>query len=1772
MSQPPPTTSIPKLAGRPLPTPTPKQPIGITGTSTNPQPIQSGTPTNGNGFTNTPVSSSPSQYPPNVLKSPPPLKPRAKSNLPPVINSLNGGTTSTPTTTNTSPPTSPPPTPANQTSPPQSQTHKPPPSLPKRDYTGAPNSIGNALNNSTNSLPTSTPTPTTTPTTTQPVVEQPTTQTSSTTTTNNTSSPNQSPLITQPVSTPPTPQSPLNTPPQTSPIITNQQSTGNLIQSIPPVQIGSNSTTTTTATTPPSTTPPTPIPTASVKIPTNTSNNNGSVYSSSAPNMGKSNSFSQLPKPDPLQVPNLSNKSTDDHPEKATSGHQWSKSESTPVTHKSDKEIKKEEKEKEKREKEERKEKEKLEKKEKKEREKLEKEKLEKEKRDKEAKKDERGLSRGSSSFANKLKHATLSRNTKVDDDDQPTATTNQANTSTNNLLGQNRSISVSNITPTTSTNSSPQISGSGSGSSLSVGGSTLNSSGSIAIINSKDSTRDSIGSGLSISPTNSAGGDSPLLGANSNNNNNNNGGGRSAIHLDTQRGIMTWGSSSNSKLGFKTTNKDQSQSQPERLPNFNIQDIVSISCGSYYSAALTEDGEVYMWGRGAVKSTNIPTLGNDQTEDQTVPIKVESLSDIILISIGFYHSAAVKSNGELLTWGCGEDGQLGHGTFDNSPFPKVIESLTSHWITQVSCGEKHTICLTKNGKVYAWGTSEYGQLGLGDTNKHCSPMPVTALEKYNVIQIASGSTHCAVLTTSKEVLVFGNGSAIGNASIVSIPVLVPSLRYLHVEKISCGHYSTAALTECGDVYTWGTGPELGHGTQTESLPKLVETLRNQSIRQISCGGRHTAFLTDSGRIFTCGKDSFGQLGHSSGDQNKPKKIESLLKTTFLSISCGENHNAVIFDTTRSYRDKFCWKLLETQRTFVRTLDLISSIFLNPLRVRDRDQLPENQRHLPYIFLSDEEIRTIFGQIEKLYAVNSTLLHVMNKRFSNWSNKKKIGDVLLNHFKLTDDLFSQYIANLPHALVCLDGLTKKQTSPVNNYLKECEKLALDKKKLETDDDSKDFTLRSLLIEPLYVMSRYHKNINGMVKYTKTTHIDYAGLVDLDSIMEEKVNNKVQNIINIIQNPTALAQYTTSTATSSDDSSSFLKEYDQKIESLQNFRKTCAKIIKSSKKYYEVEPESFKEQGHFSENLSLAKTSFDGFIDPTLVSSLEHFSSSIKKIGYLRSELSTRTNSAFSQPLSTVSDELEAYIPLIIEMRKRVLEAHTEYDAAIHKLYSLAKNLQPTDKKMLDAEKEVASLKKNLDRTLYEFEQIFKDGVAIQTKSLKLFYACMKAQQEYFERGLQRFFAMKSSFDALDNYFRQESREKWSKFIFDALIGVFADGKIPSTTSTPISTPQTQVEKSNTTPPPLDLGSNKDDESTPKSTLLEPHVIMAELEKEDWNFILDPPSTNEFTDTFIEDQYNQLVEILATPSLQVVQCVISPCQADEQARTIESISRIFETFGRIRPIIQTGIELEVQSTANPSTLFRSNTIATKLMTSFTKLKGMAYLQKYIIPLVNEIIENPNGYEVDPSKINEGSEELMTNMMNLIQVSERFTDAIIESLNGLPMPLREISRHIQSQVVSKFPDNKHSSVGGFIFLRFLCPAIISPFNNGLVDEAPGTEANRALILIGKVLQNLANGIEFGQKESFMIPVNRFITGNLQRLYAYFDRLTDVPDNKTGDYVITSKEEVQKDIRNIHSLIVKNYPKVVKQLAIHRQKDIIGSLSKTLVYLGDPSAMYK
>ena len=92
--------------------------------------------------------------------------------------------------------------------------------------------------------------------------------------------------------------------------------------------------------------------------------------------------------------------------------------------------------------------------------------------------------------------------------------------------------------------------------------------------------------------------------------------------------------------------------------------------------------------------------------------------------------------------------------------------------------------------------------------------------------------------------------------------------------------------------------------------------------------------------------------------------------------------------------------------------------------------------------------------------------------------------------------------------------------------------------------------------------------------------------------------------------------------------------------------------------------------------------------------------------------------------------------------------------------------------------------------------------------------------------------------------------------------------------------------------------------------------------------------------------------------------------------------------------------------------------------------------------------------------------------------------------------------------RFPEAKYTAVGAFVFLRFFCPAIVAPEVEGLVSNAPSKEMRRGLLLIAKVVQNLANNVLFGAKEPYMFPLNDFLAQNIYRVTTFLREISVRP----------------------------------------------------------------
>lgn len=121
------------------------------------------------------------------------------------------------------------------------------------------------------------------------------------------------------------------------------------------------------------------------------------------------------------------------------------------------------------------------------------------------------------------------------------------------------------------------------------------------------------------------------------------------------------------------------------------------------------------------------------------------------------------------------------------------------------------------------------------------------------------------------------------------------------------------------------------------------------------------------------------------------------------------------------------------------------------------------------------------------------------------------------------------------------------------------------------------------------------------------------------------------------------------------------------------------------------------------------------------------------------------------------------------------------------------------------------------------------------------------------------------------------------------------------------------------------------------------------------------------------------------------------------------------------------------------------------------------------------------------------------------------------------LRALCHYIWESVEDRYPESRHSAVGSFIFLRFFCPSIVAPDNIDLEIPADSRDLRRGLLLITKVIQNLANNIVFGNKEPHMKVLNPFLGENIRQVTKFLSDVAIRPrSHEIAGVVRACKEE--------------------------------------------------
>ncbi|EGR29393.1 rcc1 family hect domain protein, putative [Ichthyophthirius multifiliis] len=292
----------------------------------------------------------------------------------------------------------------------------------------------------------------------------------------------------------------------------------------------------------------------------------------------------------------------------------------------------------------------------------------------------------------------------------------------------------------------------------------------------------------------------------------------------------------------------------------------------------------------------------------------------------GKKHTVFITEEGKIYSYGIGEYGSLGHGGLIYSDIPKNIIKFNQKKIIQITCGEFHTLALTDTYDLYSWGRGFEGQLGTGKDCASFPCYVSIFYQKYDyenkkdqkkiVKYIACGAYHSLAISDDGILYAWGEArlgqTGNGKSKSEKYPKIVNFGNNLKEEniledKIICvsgGYGHSAAVLESGELYTWGLNfnGQLGHGSIKSSYfpQKVVKDILGNNIplfKTVQCGYNNTFAIDINGQLWSWGG---GNLGHKNNHfQDLPRKITQNTQNRKFSEIHATSNSAVFFAPMR---------------------------------------------------------------------------------------------------------------------------------------------------------------------------------------------------------------------------------------------------------------------------------------------------------------------------------------------------------------------------------------------------------------------------------------------------------------------------------------------------------------------------------------------------------------------------------------------------------------------------------------------------------------------------------------------------------------------------------------------------------------------------------------------------------------------------------------------------------------------------------------------------------
>ena len=307
---------------------------------------------------------------------------------------------------------------------------------------------------------------------------------------------------------------------------------------------------------------------------------------------------------------------------------------------------------------------------------------------------------------------------------------------------------------------------------------------------------------------------------------------------------LWTWGSNGQGQLG---NNAAASRLTP--VTTFaGGTNWKQVSCSEFNTAAIKTDGTLWVWGSPTNGMLGINDFNFNRSTPQTTFAGGTNWNQV---SCGKFHTAAIKTDGTLWIWGQNTRGQLGVGLNDvttrATPVPVTTFVGENKW-KQVACGDTHTAAIKTDRTLWTWGSNGSGELGNGGNvfNGTCIPQEIQGISEGFLVktwkQVSCSGSATAVSKTDGTLWMWGSNysGGLGNNTTTSTNTPVTTFAGgTNWKQVCIRGGSSVAIKTDGTLWVWGYNPAglIGTNDATQRNTPVTTFAGGTNWNQVSCGG-----------------------------------------------------------------------------------------------------------------------------------------------------------------------------------------------------------------------------------------------------------------------------------------------------------------------------------------------------------------------------------------------------------------------------------------------------------------------------------------------------------------------------------------------------------------------------------------------------------------------------------------------------------------------------------------------------------------------------------------------------------------------------------------------------------------------------------------------------------------------------------------------------------------------------------------------------------------------